>query len=625
MLLNLFKLKRQLTLTTMHNSNNSEGALAPFSHCVFDIETDGFLDVLTKIHCLVVQCARTGELRSFADKPGYEPINVGLTLLYQAEMVIGHNILCFDLPAITKVYPDWRYQGEVYDTLTMSRVIYANMISVDFKFKFKGMPMSMYGRHSLASWGYRLGDWKGDYSGGWDKWSKDMQDYCEQDVRVNTKIYKKLLEKNYDPRCTELEHEFQKYIISQEYHGVPFDVEKAEAMANEIGPAKEALKNKIRETIPFLVKEEEFIPKRDNKTMGYKKGVPFIKRKEIPFNPGSRTQIVKLLKSKYGWNPTDFTDKGNPTVKREVLEKLTDWEEVPYLIDYLDMHKLSGQLYSGQYAWLKLQKEGRIHGGVITNGAVTGRCTHNRPNLAQVPSLRSYKGEECRSLFYAPKGYKMVGADASGLELRMLAHYLTPFDGGRYGRIIIEEDVHTANQQAAGLESRDDAKTFIYAYLYGAGDAKLGSIVEPKSSESRQRTIGADLRRKFLTKTEGLGKLVARVNNAYKTRRHLIGLDGRLLHPRSAHKALNTLLQGGGAVVMKQATVLAAQELRADGLIWQPALHIHDEIQILTKEDNAEMAGQILVDGIVKAGTTLNLQCPLDGEYKIGDSWAETH
>ena len=609
----------------MHNSSNSEGALAPFSHCVFDIETDGFLDVLTKIHCLVIQCARTGELKSFADKPGYPSINEGLTLLYQAETVIGHNIISFDLPAIKKVYPDWQYQGDIYDTLVMSQVIYANMLSIDFRLKFKGMPVSMYGRHSLASWGFRLGDFKGDYDGGWDKWSKDMQDYCEQDVRVNLKIYNKLKEKHYDPRCTELEHEFKKYIVRQEQIGTPFDTAKAEALESEIAPAKEELKKKIREFIPYLVEETEFIPKRDNKTMGYKKDVPFIKRKEIPFNPGSRTQIVKLLTNKYGWNPTEFTDKGNPTVNREVLEKLTDWEEVPYLLDYLDMHKLSGQLYSGKNAWLKLVKDGRIHGGVNTNGAVTGRCTHHRPNLAQVPSLRSYKGEECRQLFYAPEGYSFIGADASGLELRMFAHYLSPFDQGRYGKIVTQGDVHSSNQEAAELSERDTAKTFIYAYLYGGGDAKLGSIVEPKASEARQKSLGSNLRKKFTSKTEGLGKLVSKVSQAYTKRKYLIGLDGRLLYPRSSHSALNTLLQGGGAVVMKLATVLAAEQLKKEGINYEPALHVHDEIQIIAKEDQAERAGEILVEAIRQAGVELNLQVELDAEYKVGKSWAETH
>lgn len=596
-----------------------------FSNVIFDIETDGFLDVCTKIHCLVLMDADTEEIRSYADKPGYPSINEGLTLLWQADMLIGHNIICFDIPCIEKIYPDWKWTGDIFDTLNISRLIYSNMLSVDFKFKFRSLPIGMYGRHSLASWGLRLGIMKGDYSDGWEKWSKAMQDYCVQDVVVNKAVYDKLLSKDYSKRAIALEHAFQIYIHRQETIGVPFNVTAAEQLQEELQPQMAEDKIKLKRIVGDIIEKKEFIPKRDNSTLGYLKGVPFIKEKRTPFNPNSRPQIVRFLKAKYKWNPTDFTDKGNPTVGRAVLEKLTDWPEVEPIMLYLDMAKLSGQLYTGKNAWLKLQKDGRIHGGVITNGAITGRCTHSRPNLGQVPSIRSYKGEECRQLFYAPEGFKMVGTDAAGLELRMFAHYLAPFDSGRYGSIVTEGDVHTSNQQAAELTERDDAKTFIYAYLYGAGDAKLGSIAEPKASESRQREVGAELRRKFLTRTKGLADLIGQVQNIFRTRRYLVGLDGRLLYPRSAHSALNTLLQGAGAVVMKESTVLAAEQLRAKCIPYQPALHVHDEMQMIVADEYAEEAGQICVEAIRESGITLNVKCPLDAEAKIGKTWAETH
>jgi len=583
-----------------------------FSNVIFDLETDGFLDVCTKIHCLVLMDVDTEEIRSYADKPGYPSIDEGLTLLWQADMLIGHNIIKFDIPVIEKLYKKWRFSGDIYDTLTVSRLIYANMIAVDFKYKFTDLPKGMYGRHSLASWGLRLGCMKGDYTGGWAKWSKAMQDYCVQDVTVNKAIYDKLLSKNYSERAIKLEHDFQKYIFEQEVEGVPFNVEAAEKLREELEPMLYTRKKELKRIVPDFIEETPFVPKRDNKTMGYVKGQVFIKKKPIIFNPGSRPQIVRFLKHKYKWNPTDFTDKGNATVGREVLAKLTEWPEVTPIMEYLDMAKLAGQLFSGKNAWLKLQQEGRIHGGIITNGAVTGRCTHSRPNLGQVPSVRSYKGQECRQLFHAPKGFKMVGTDASGLELRMLAHYLAPFDSGRYGGIIVEGDVHTTNQQAAELAERDSAKTFIYAYLYGAGDVKLGSIAEPKASEGRQRKIGEELRRKFLSRTDGLSRLTRTVQQTYRNRRYLVGLDGRLLFPRSAHKALNTLLQGAGAVVMKEATVLAAEQLRAERINYRPALHVHDEIQLLVVNEETEKAGQIVVDAIIEAGVTLNLQVALE-------------
>lgn len=595
-----------------------------FSRVIFDIETNGLLDTLDRLHCLVLQCADTGAVMSCTDDDQtYPSINEGLTVLYQADLLIGHNIICFDIPAIKKVYKDFQYTGELYDTLTVSRLIYANMINVDFNKRVKDMPMKMYGRHSLASWGYRLGQWKGDYDGGWDKWSKEMQDYCEQDVIVSTAVYNHMLTWRYSDRAIKLEHDFQEYIAIQERLGVPFNEEAATRLKDEVEPQMAELKRKLQGMVPDFVDLIPFTPKRDNKVLGYKKGETIYKEKVTRFNPGSRPQIVRLLKEKYGWNPTDFTDKGNPTVGSEVLGKLTDWEEVPMLIDYLDMVKLSGQLYSGRGAWLKLVENGRIHGGVITNGAVTGRCTHSKPNLGQVPSVRAYKGPECRALFYAPSGFKMVGADASGLELRMLSHYLFTYDGGRYRDILLEDDIHTANQQAAGLSSRDDAKTFIYAFIYGAGDAKLGSIVEPKASESRQGRIGADLRRSFLSKTAGLGQLISDVQRTFKRRRYLIGLDGRYLHARSAHSCLNTLLQGGGAIIMKEATVLQWEKTQDLGA--EPALHVHDEYQMLVPEDNAERAGEQMVNAIVQSGLNFKLNCPLDGEYQIGNDWSETH
>jgi DNA polymerase I-like protein with 3'-5' exonuclease and polymerase domains len=565
---------------------------------------------------------------SCADQKGYTGIAKGITTLENADTVIGHNTLCFDNPSLDKVWGrNLNLDGSSWDTLTVSRLIFAHLRELDWRRRPKGLPFNLYGSHSLKAWGIRLGCYKGDYKGGWDRWSPEMQRYCEQDVEVTERLYNRLHEEGIEgwKQAIDIEHKFQCIIKRQEKLGVPFDVTAAEELRDEIVPKMEALKFKIRRSIPHIVQETTFIPKRDNKTMGYKKGIPFIKRKEIPFNPGSRQHIQHLLSTKYGWTPTEFTEKKAPKIGREQLEPLREWEEVPDIIDYLDMVKLSGQLYKGKNAWLNLVKEGRIHGGVITNGAVTGRCTHNRPNLAQVPSTRSFKGRESRSLFKAPEGYRMVGADASGLELRMLGHYLFPYDEGKFAREVIEGDIHTANQEAAGLSTRDDAKTFIYAFNYGAGDAKLGSIVEPKASEQRQRVVGSQLRQRFFAKVPAIKQLLEAVQRTFKRRGYLIGLDGRKLFPRSAHSALNTLLQGAGAVVMKQATIQMFNHFFDIKLDTKPALHIHDEVQVICPEGDAEAAGELMVTGIIQAGEILNLNVALDGEYKIGQNWAETH
>jgi len=261
-------------------------------------------------------------------------------------------------------------------------------------------------------------------------------------------------------------------------------------------------------------------------------------------------------------------------------------------------------------------KNGRIHGRVNTNGAVSGRCTHNRPNMAQVPASRAPYGKECRELFTAPKGKVLVGADASGLELRCLAHYLWRWDNGAYAKKILEGDIHTENQQAAGLETRDQAKTFIYAFLYGAGDGKIGEIVRGTNRDGRR------LKDSFFERMPAIKRLVLAVEKSVKNHNLLKGLDGRWLPCRSAHSALNLLLQSAGAVIMKQALICFAEDAQ------QPyELHgnIHDEVQFSCDMEHADELGSLFCSSLDKAGEMLGFRCQLDGEYKIGNNWSETH
>jgi len=249
------------------------------------------------------------------------------------------------------------------------------------------------------------------------------------------------------------------------------------------------------------------------------------------------------------------------------------------------------------------------------NGAVTGRMTHSSPNMAQVPSVGSEYGAECRSLFTVPQGYKLVGADAASLELRMLAHYMKDEE---YAKEIVEGDIHTKNQIAAGLQTRAQAKTFIYALLYGAGPAKIGKIVGGSAAHG-QKLIDT-----FLRNTPALQRLRKTVDKL-SIQGTLPGLDGRKLYIRSAHAALNTLLQSAGAIVMKKALVLLDTELRRYKLDANFVVNVHDEFQLEVKEEHAQKVGELAVDSIKKAGVKLNLRCPLDGEYKIGDNWCQTH
>lgn len=629
---------------------------------IFDIECDGLLDQATKLHSLCILNTETGELISCTDNSqNYKPITYGLELLSKADLIIGHNIICFDIPVIQKIYPDWEYAGKVRDTLTISRLIWTNLFEVDCgrsrsKNKSYRLPPNLYGRHSLESWGYRLGEYKGSFGKGsdWQAWSPEMQSYCEQDVHVTHWLWKTIQKKDYSEQAISLETRFQQIIFRQEQNGFPFDERKAQELYIEICAERDALRQELQELYPPVDKGCWFTPKRDNKTKGYVAGVQVWKPKITAFNPTSRDDIIARFIEVHGWKPSDFTDRGKPKIDDEILSELP-WPEAQKLARLFLLQKRAAQLGEGTQAWMKAVKDGRIHGGVTTNGAVTGRCTHHHPNIAQVPAVGVPFGEECRALFYAPEGWSMVGCDASGLELRCLAHYMAKYDGGKYADIILHGDIHTENQKAAGLETRALAKRFIYAFLYGAGALKIGQIAGlteaerekyKKSSKFKQtaerlknnnlnhddETVcyvlkGSDLKNTFLKQIPALKNLVESVQAKVKERPYLKGLDGRLLHVRSAHSALNVLLQSAGALVVKKATCIFWDLLDVNGLLQhvQQVAHVHDEFQLLVREGFEQQVGELAVLSFQEAGEYFKFRCPLDGEFKVGRNWAETH
>jgi DNA polymerase I-like protein with 3'-5' exonuclease and polymerase domains len=334
-----------------------------------------------------------------------------------------------------------------------------------------------------------------------------------------------------------------------------------------------------------------------------------LKDKVTEFNVGSRKQIAERLQS-VGVKFKQKTEKGAIIVNEKVLEGI-DIPEAKMIYEYLMLQKRTAQIDS----WLSFEKDGRVHGRVITNGAVTGRMTHHSPNMAQIPSVSAPYGKECRSFWTVPDHHKLVGIDASGLELRMLAHYMRDEN---YTNEILSGDIHTANMKAAGLTDRNQAKTFIYAFLYGAGAAKIGQIVGGGYKE------GEKLINSFLRNTPALDSLKKRVAK-FASSGTLPSLDGRRLRVRSEHAALNTLLQGAGAVVMKQALVLLADRLSTYNIPHKLVANVHDEFQIEVPEFFANNVGKAAVSAIREAGDVLELRCPLDGEYNVGNNWAETH
>lgn len=631
------KRKKILRQIPLKNNFNNGGPLPPFlfggfMRLLFDVETDGLLNVLTTIHCLEIIDIDTGLFYSCTDNdPNYRSIEKGLDLLMEAKELIGHNIISFDIPAIQKIYPLWQPKGMLTDTLNISRLIYTNLVNLDctrYRQKIQ-IKKKLTGTHSLEAWGVRLGIWKGDFgkTTDWKHWSEEMQSYCKLDVKVNLAMYKYFMKEKYSDRAIRLECDFQVIMARQERLGIPFDVEGAEKLLATLKPDIDTYRQKINETVSPWRDNTIFIPKVNNKTRGYVKGVPVTKVKVTPFNPNSRPQIIRLFKEKYNWEPTEFTKKGNPSIGADVLSKLS-FPEAQVLAPFLEANKLLSQLSTGKKAWLKcVTADGLIHGYVCVNGARTGRASHNSPNLGQVPRVGNFRGKECRSLFGAPEGMVMVGCDASGLELRNLAHYLYVYDHGLYIDVILKEDIHVKNQTDAALPTRDTAKTFIYAFNYGAGDTKLGSITHPDAPSGTQKRIGASLREKFLKNNRALSKLLIQVKHIHRTRGYFKGLDGRHLLSISEHSALNTLLQGAGAVIMKEATVLTWKYITEAGLYEKvyPALNIHDENQVFTYPEYAEQVGTIMVQAIKDAGVSFDFRCPLDGEYKIGKNWAETH
>jgi DNA polymerase I-like protein with 3'-5' exonuclease and polymerase domains len=545
---------------------------------ILDIETNSTHDKIWM--CVTREVG--GEVTVWKEASGLQKY------LDSCDLIIMHNGICFDAPVLRRSWNITMKQSQMYDTLVSSRLLNP----------------SLEGGHSLEAWGQRLGFPKGDFKD-WDAgYSPEMEAYCIQDTLVTEKLYKhltaELTAKKFEERSIKLEHDVQTIIAKQEENGFKLNEKEAITLLSTLQAKLVLLEAELQSIFPTKV-----TPRVSEKTG--KELKPLIE----PFNPGSRKQIGERLQEK-GWKPEKFTETGQPIVDEGTLEGL-DFPEAKAIAEYLLLQKRIAQIDS----WLKaIGKDGRVHGRVITNGAVTGRMTHHSPNMAQVPSCGSPYGEECRDLWIVEKGYKLVGIDASGLELRMLAHYMKD---DAYIYEVTQGDIHTANQKAAGLETRAQAKTFIYAFLYGAGAAKIGKVVGAGAQEG-QKLIDS-----FLENTPKLRVLRESVAKICKSSGSLPGLDGRRLHVRTDHAALNTLLQGAGAIVMKQALVLLDTRLQQLGIDYKFVANVHDEWQIEVAEDYADMVGKLGVRAIEDAGRVLNMRCPLTGEYKVGNSWKETH
>lgn len=545
---------------------------------VLDIETNS---ALNHIWCCVCQDVSTDEVSVYTSSEGLTEYLKGY------DKIIGHNIIGFDGPKLAELWNVNIPARKATDTLILSRLL--NPVRD--------------GGHSLRSWGQELGDNKldfTDYDGGL---TDEMLEYCKKDVAVTVRLYKFLCKQFSEwknpKKSIELEHQVAIACAKQERNGFKLDTINGEILQAKLADRMSVIEDQMQTTFEPIV-EERWSEKTGKR----------LKDKVTVFNPGSRQQISERLKS-LGWQPKQFTETGQPKVDETILEGI-DIPEAQLIAEYLMIQKRVGLLDS----WLNnVADDGRIHGGIITIGTITGRMAHRNPNLGQVPSVSKPYGQECRELFTVEEGCKLVGSDLSGIELRCLAHYMNDDD---WTRELLEGDVHTKNQLAAGLETRAQAKTFIYATLYGAGPAKIGSIVGGGAKE------GSELLQSFFENTPNLQKLMLRVQK-FAEDGFVPGLDGRRILVRSAHSALNTLLQGCGAIIAKEWCVQAHKVFKERRIPVRQVAFVHDEIQIETEEKYSEEVATIMVEAAAKAGSILGFRCPVDAESKIGVNWFETH
>ncbi|ALO79986.1 DNA polymerase I [Pseudomonas phage PPPL-1] len=702
---------------------------------ISDIETNGLLETVDRFHCATIQDYFTGQYVRYNEATFGDYIKALEEEAAKPDgLIVGHNFIKYDIPALDKLKR--QYFGKrlniprkkVLDTLVMTRLVYSNIRDRDAGLLRSGiLPGKMFGSHALEAWGYRLGEMKGEYKTDfirmcddqgipytpgleWAECSQAMEDYCEQDVRVTSKLLRKILGDGHyfvDGQAIEavrMEHSAAWTLAQMERNGFPFSIERAERLHAELAGTRQDLLVELIETFgswwaskggteqfkhPVTGQPLEQYPRVKYPKVGdvftkagkldkreTMSGAPYTPIEQITFNPGSRAHLVKVLKDA-GWVPILFTDNGSPVVDDEALGhvRVSDPKKqaaIELIRKYLMIQKRLGMLAEGDNAWLKMVKDdGAVHGSINPNGAGTGRATHAYPNMGQVPSASSPYGPECRDLFGAIhaahrpgwENVRQVGTDAAGLELRCLGHYGAPFDDGKYAETVLNGDIHWVNGRAAGIvkfEIRDKhneehevqrgiAKTFIYAFLYGAGDELVGAFVGGGKKE------GKALKKAFMENTPAISGLQGAIagqliteqkwNQATKRfdikwkRRWLKGLDGRQIHVRSPHSALNFLLQSAGAIVCKKWVVEVERVLMEEhGLYhgWYDdegnpgdfcfMAWVHDELQIAARTPEiAEIVAKVSQDAIRSVGESFNFRCQLDTDFKIGDTWRDCH
>lgn len=561
---------------------------------VLDIETDLSHK---KIHLVVTKDIDTGEVKTWNEAKPFQDF------IKDATLIVAHNGIGFDFPVLNRRWNTKIGLKKVFDTLIVSRLL---------------DPSREQG-HSLESWGRTLGFHKIDYPAVW-QWMMDrrqeydgecfdkplvglLEHYCIRDVEVTAKLYLHLCnerdQKQFSQESVELEHKVASIIAEQERNGFKLDTIYATVLLTDIKGKMAGIYEQMQQRWPAY--KVQRISEKTGKELK-----PLL----VTFNPGSRKQIGEKL-VELGWKPKQFTETGQAMVDENILSTI-NIPEAKMIAEYLMLQKRVAQIES----WLEaVGDDGRVHGKVITNGAVTGRMTHSSPNMGQIPNTSSVYGKECRECWFVEEGNVLVGVDLSGIELRCFAHYLNDSD---YTNEVVYGDVHTRNQKAFGVATRDNAKTVLYATLYGASPGKIGKII---GGTERQGKKIIDSFEQNIPAYAELKRKVAR----FAQKGWLPGLDGRRLNIRSEHSALNTLLQSAGAIIAKKWIVNFSEELKKQKIPYKLVATVHDEVQIETKPEFAETVKEIVIASAVKAGKDLNFRCPVSAEGKIGANWYGTH
>ena len=542
---------------------------------VLDIETDSLKP--TKIHCIVAKDLSTSQVHIWDQdnldkfKPWSETVN----------SFVMHNGISFDAPHLNRLLGTNIKLKQIKDTMIMSQLF--NPVRED--------------GHSLAAWGKRLKFPKMECDN-YSEYTEDMLEYCKNDVLLTEKVYDRLNNegKDFSSYAIALEHKTRAILDQQEKNGFALDIQKTIGLLGRLSDeAQELTEWSLQEFSPTKIKLKT-------------------KTKKIPFNIASRQQIAARLK-KRGWKPKQFTPKSEqPMINEEILNKI-DMEEAKKFSRFFLLQKRIAQIQG----WIDAYDDttGRVHGRVLTLKTITGRMAHMSPNMANVPAVRSPFGEECRDCWTVgnPHTHSLVGTDASGLELRCLAHLMNDKE---FTNELVNGDIHTRNMKMAGITDRDQCKTFIYAWLYGAQAYKIGQIVGVNKAQAQV------LINKFLENMPTLAKVRNDILEEAETGT-VDGVDGRKLHIRSPHSALNSLIQGAGAVVCKEWLINMIIRVNQSGLDAKLVASIHDEYQFEVAKKDVKEFGKITKEAIQYTEKKLEFNCPLDSTWKEGETWAETH